>query len=400
MGHIPGKDSLQMLWKKIDYPDKRVVKQILYSLRYINYRAEGREAMHVHELLDVEMSKTLWNLAALHELTDEPYYEFLKDALREEIRDNYDHLTLLLSLLYDQESVQLVKENVEAGTPDSIQYALELLDLFVDQDLKPKLIPLLDDSKVSDKLEKLQTYFPRETYNPIQVINYILNRDFNYNNRWTKACAIHATAYIPDFRISRGLIGQMFNADKLLQETTAWVIYNKDKSAYDTITERLPYRDKKFLDSSIENNQLLDGLEDGFFLFIEMVMHIKKLPAFDHIQGKVLSDLADKITPIILKPNEKFVITETTDMPILILASGEVILRKGLDEIMTMKNGDVFGDLFQQGPTPVIGELLATQRSVIFKINLVDFYFVLANHHELAQGLIHNIIEKQLKQTA
>jgi hypothetical protein len=296
--------------------------------------------------------------------------------------------------------VQLVKENVEAGTPDSIQYALELLDLFVDQDLKPKLIPLLDDSKVSDKLEKLQTYFPRETYNPIQVINYILNRDFNYNNRWTKACAIHATAYIPDFRISRGLIGQMFNADKLLQETTAWVIYNKDKSAYDTITERLPYRDKKFLDSSIENNQLLDGLEDGFFLFIEMVMHIKKLPAFDHIQGKVLSDLADKITPIILKPNEKFVITETTDMPILILASGEVILRKGLDVIMTMKNGDVFGDLFQQGPTPVIGELLATQRSVIFKINLVDFYFVLANHHELAQGLIHNIIEKQLKQTA
>jgi ATP:ADP antiporter, AAA family len=400
MGHISGKDSLQMLWKKIDYPDKRVVKQILYSLRYINYKAEGREALHVHELLDVEMSKTLWNLAALHELTDEPYYEFLKDALQEEIRDNYDHLTLLLSLLYDQESVQLVKENVEAGTPDSIQYALELLDLFVDQDLKPKLIPLLDDSKVSDKLEKLQTYFPRETYNPIQVINYILNRDFNYNNRWTKACAIHATAYIPDFRISRGLIGQMFNADKLLQETTAWVIYNKDKSAYDTITERLPYRDKKFLDSSIENNQLLDGLEDGFFLFIEMVMHIKKLPAFERIQGKVLSDLADKITPIILKPNEKFVITETTDMPILILASGEVILRKGLDEIMTMKNGDVFGDLFQQGPTPAIGEILATQRSVIFKINLVDFYFVLANHHELAQGLIHNIIEKQLKQTA
>jgi hypothetical protein len=185
-----------------------------------------------------------------------------------------------------------------------------------------------------------------------------------------------------------------------LQETTAWVIFNKDKSAYESITERLPYRDKKFLDSSIENNQLLEGLEDGFFLFIEMVMHIKKLPAFDHIQGKVLSDLADKITPIILKPNEKFVITETTDMPILILASGEVILRKGLDEIMTMKNGDVFGDLFQQGPTPVIGELLATQRSVIFKINLVDFYFVLANHHELAQGLIHNIIEKQLKQTA
>ena len=400
MGHIPGKESLQMLWKKIDYPDKRVVKQILYSLRYINYRATGREELAVKDLLDVEMSKTLWNLAALEELTDEPHFGFLKEALREEIRDNYDHLTLLLSLLYDPESIQLVKENVEAGTPDSIQYAMELLDLFVDQDMKPKLIPLLDDTSTSDKLEKLQIFFPRESYNPIQVINYILNRDFNYNNRWTKVCAVHATAYIPEFRVSRGLISQMFNADKLLQETTAWIVFNKDCKMYDTITERLPYRDKRFLDSAIENNQLLDGLDDGFFLFIEMVLLIREIPVFNRIQGKVLSDLSDKIQPVTLKAGEKMAITETTEMPILIMAHGATVLKNGHEDVMSMKPGDVFGDLFQEGPTPIITEVLAVERSVIFKINLVDFYFVLANHHELAQGLIHNITEKGNKQLA
>jgi AAA family ATP:ADP antiporter len=398
IGHIPGKESLQMLWKKIDYPDKRIVKQILYSLRYINYQATGREELAVKDLLDNEMSKTLWNLAALSELPDQPHFRFLKEALTEEVRDNYDQLSLLLSLLYDPESIQLVKENVEAGTPNSIQYALELLDLFVDQDLKPKLIPLLDDSSTSDKLQKLQVFFPRENYNPVQVINYILNRDFNYNNRWTKVCAVYATAYIPDFRVSRGLISQMFNADKLLQETTAWVIYNKDRKAYEAISERLPYKDKRFLDSSIENNQLLDGLEDGFFLFIEMVMLIKKIPVFDRIQGKVLSDLADKIQPVTLTANEKFTITETTDMPILIVAQGEVNLNYDNNPIKSLKAGDVFGDLFQEGPTPTITEVVAIERSVIFKINLVDFYFVLANHHELAQGLIHNITEKNSKQ--
>jgi ATP:ADP antiporter, AAA family len=395
MGHIPGKESLQLLWKKIDYPDKRIVKQILYSLRFINYRASGREALAVKELLDAEMSKTLWNLAALHELTDEPHYEYLKEALREEIRDNYDHLTLLLSLLYDPESVQLVKENIEVGTPDSIQYALELLDLFVDQDLKPKLIPLLDDSTTPQKLEKLQTFFPRESYNPIQVVNYILNRDFNYNNRWTKACAVHATAYMPDFRVSRGLISQMFNHDKILQETTAWVIFNKDRTAYQNISERLPYKDKKFLDSSIESNQLLDGLDDGFFLFIEMIMLIKGIPVFKHIQGKVLSDLADKILPITLKPGESLPIPQSEEMPILISAHGEVELKNNTQPVMVLNPGDVYGDLFQEGPTPVISEVVAKQRAVIFKINLIDFYYVLANHHELAQGLIHNITEKQ-----
>jgi len=394
MGHIGGKEGLALLWKKIDYPDKRIVKQILYALRFINYQAKGREALAVKDLLDTEMSKTLWNVAALDEIPDEPVYAFLRDALREEIRDNYDHLTLLLSLLYDPESVQLVKENIEAGTPDSIQYALELLDLFVDQDLKPKLIPLLDDSTTKDKLEKLQIYFPRESYNPIQTINYILNRDFNFNNRWTKACAVHATAYIENFRVSRGLISQMFNNDKLLQETTAWVVYNKDKHAYHTISERLPYRDKKFLDSAIENNQLLDGLDDGFFLFIEMVMFIKKLPAFNRISGKVLSDLSDKIMPVTLNTRDKLMIN-SAETPILIVASGEVRLKKDQEEVGILKTNDVFGDLFQEGPVPKITEVEATQRAVLFKIELIDFYFVLASHHDLAQGLIYNVTEKK-----
>jgi hypothetical protein len=394
MGHIGGSEGLQLLWKKIDYPDKRIVKQILYALRFINYQAKGREALAVKDLLDTEMSKTLWNVASLDEIPEEPIYLFLRDALREEIRDNYDHLTLLLSLLYDPESVQLVKENIEAGTPDSIQYALELLDLFVDQDLKPKLIPLLDDSTTSDKLEKLQIYFPRESYNPIQTINYILNRDFNFNNRWTKACAVHATAYIDSFRVSRGLVSQMFNNDKLLQETTAWVVYNKDKQAYQTISERLPYRDKKFLDSAIENNQLLDGLDDGFFLFIEMVMFIKKLPAFNRISGKVLSDLSDKILPVTLNTRDKLMIN-SAETPILIVASGEVRLKKDQEQIAVMKTNDVFGDLFQEGPVPKITEIEATERSVLFKIELADFYFVLASHHDLAQGLIYNVTEKK-----
>ncbi|MBS1490668.1 MAG: hypothetical protein JSS93_09080 [Bacteroidetes bacterium] len=399
IGHIGGNEGLQLLWKKIDYPDKRIVKQILYALRFINYQAKGREILAVKDLLDTEMSKTLWNIAALDEIPDEPIYLFLREALQEEIRDNYDHLTLLLSLLYDPESVQLVKENIEAGTPDSIQYALELLDLFVDQDLKPKLIPLLDDSSTEDKLEKLQIYFPRESYRAIQTINYILNRDFNYNNRWTKACAAHVTAYIDNFRVSRGLISQMFNQDKLIQETTAWVIYNKDKRAYADVAERLPYRDKKFLDSSIENNQLLDGLDDGFFLFIEMVMFIKKLSVFNRITGKVLSDLSDKIQPVILQTRDKLMIT-TVETPILIVASGEVRLKKEGQEITVLKQGEVFGDLFQEGAVPKITEVEALERSVVFKIELIDFYFVLASHHDLAQGLIYNVTEKKKQRQA
>ncbi|MEO7991840.1 MAG: hypothetical protein ABI663_19960 [Chryseolinea sp.] len=395
MGRIGGRYALQLLWKKADFPDKRIVKQILYSLRYIHYRAEGREARHVIDLLESEMSKTIWNLAALDELPETNEFVHLRDALKEEVTENYDQITLLLSILYDPESIQLVRENIETGDPDNIAFAMELMDLFIDPELKPMLVPLLDDMPIPEKLKHLQVYFPRENYNPIQVINYILNRDFNQNNRWTKACAVHASAFIPDFRISRGLVAQVFNTDRVLQETAAWVIYNKDQKAYETIGERIPQRDKKFMDSSIEKNQLLDGLDDGFFLGIEMVMFIKQSPIFKNIHGSLLSDLADKITPLDLDPGESTRFNpDDHNTPIFIIAHGEVALKNDQTVLSTLKAGDVFGDLFQNGPIARANALEAIERSVIFKINLMDFYFVMANHHELVQGLIKNITEE------
>jgi AAA family ATP:ADP antiporter len=396
MGRIGGKYALQLLWRKADYPDKRIVKQILYSLRYINHQARGREVREVIDLLDIEISKTMWNLAALSELPDTEHFQFLREALTEEVTENYDQITILLSILYDPQSVQLVRENIETGDPDNIAFAMELMDLFIDQELKPKLIPLFDDSSVEQKLEKLQLIYPRESYTAVQVINYILNRDFNLNNRWTKVCAIHATAYMPDFRVSRGLAAQLFNRDRLLQETAAWVIYNKDKAAYDALRLRLPQRDKNFLDSAIENNQLLEGLDDGFFLGIEMVMFIKQLPVFHKVHGSVLADLADKITPIELELGEKLKFThDDHESPIFIVAHGDVNLK--FDDIIltNLKKGGLYGDLFQDGPVTKANILEARERTIVFKIHLMDFYFIMANHHELVQGLIRNITEKK-----
>ncbi len=396
MGHIGGAEAWQLLWKKSDYPDKRVVKQIFYSLRYTNYSAKGRERRQVMDLLDTEIGKTMWNLCAQEELPDAEHFAYLKAALREELRDNYDQLSLLMSILYDPQSVQLVRENVETGTTDGITYALELMDLFVEQEVKPKLFPIFDDISVTEKMNRLQIYFPRESYNPVQVVNYILNRDFNLNNRWTKMCAVYSSAFIPEFRVSRGLIGQMFNPDKLLQETAAWVIFNKDRAQYKVVSDRLPLRDKKFLDSSIENNQLLDGLDDGFYLGIEMVMFIKSLPAFKGIPGSILSDLADKIIPVDLKARDKIVFNNPDEnRPILIVSHGTLKLMEGTAVVETMKKGSVFGDLFQDGPTAKISEAEATERTVVFRINLADFYFVMAKHHELVQGLVRNVTKSK-----
>jgi hypothetical protein len=185
----------------------------------------------------------------------------------------------------------------------------------------------------------------------------------------------------------------------LLQETAAWVIYNKDKKAFEAIRDRIPQRDKKFLDNSIEKNQLLDGLDDGFFLGIETVMFLKTVHVFRGIQGSILCDLADKVQPIDLHTGEQLKFkTQDHNAPIFIVAHGAVQLRNNDQVIDTFGKGDVYGDLFQDGPVIISDNLIATERSVVFKIDIMDFYFVMANHHELVQGLIKNITESKEKE--
>lgn len=394
MGGIRGHEALHLLWKKADYPDKRIVRQILYALRYINYRAEGREATMVMDLVEMEISKAIWNLAALQELPKTKEMHFLREALQEEIAQNHDQITMLLSILYDPESVELVRQNINSGDHDSIAFALELLDLFIDQELKPKLLPLLDDKPTEEKLRVLRYHFPRDQYTPIQVINFILNRDYNLVNRWTKVCAVHAAAYMDEFRVSRGLVAQIFNRDRLLQETAAWVVYHKDRYGFHDIMERLPQRDRRFVDSAIRNNQLLNGLDDGFFLQIEMVMFIKQLPAFAGIHGSHLADLADKITPVELQAGERLTLPlHDEHKAIFIVAHGEVKVLSDDRILDVLTKGDVLGELFSP-PDMLEGEVLeARERTVLFRITLLDLYFVMANNHELVQGLLRNLTD-------
>jgi len=405
IGRIGGPKAINLLWNKIEYPDKRIVKQILLSFRYFNYQAQEKEITNLTTLLETEIGKAIWNLAALTELSHENHYKYLREALKEEIAGNYDTIYIILSILYDPQSVQLVRENIESGTSDGIAFAIELLDLFVNQDLKPKLFPLVDDIPVHEKVRLLQGHFPREDYNEIQVLNYLLNKNYNQTNRWTKACALHAIAFIKDFRVSRGLLAQLFNQDRLLQEAAAWVIHHKEPEAFTTVAERLPVENRRYLEDTIEKNRLQEGLHDGFFLGIEIVMRLKSIPVFDEIKGVILCDLVDKMTVATLGSGQTLKINPAEDEEqIYIVADGEVLVKENDTDTAKLTSGDVLGNIFMVNEKITADHLEAFGRAVIFHLSVFDFYNVMANHHELAQGFIKNInkhiLENKQKETS
>lgn len=400
MSRIGGPKSIKLLWEKIDYPNARIVRQVLFALRHYNYQATESEVTAINVLLDYEIGKSIWNLAASSELPKSPHFKLLAEALKEEIDNNLEHVTMLLSILYDPESIQLVKENIQTKTTESIAFALELLDIFISNELKPKLFPLFDDIPVLDKLKLLQTYYPRETYTSVQVLNYILNRNYNQNNRWTKACAIHSLTQIETFRVNKELLAQLFNPDILLQETAAWVIYHKDKEVYERVSVRLLEDTKRKLDKSIENNKLLDGLDDGFYLNIEIGMLLKTIPVFNPIRGTLLAELIDTMKTHNLEAGQVINFNKRDkNKSILIVANGKAKIKSDTDSLFELDTHSVFGEIFVLSDNLYISELEATQKSVIFEISLSDFYNTLANHHELAQEFIDSVSKNLKKNT-
>ena len=127
-----------------------------------------------------------------------------------------------------------------------------------------------------------------------------------------------------------------------------------------------------------------------------MVMFIKQLPIFQDIHGSLICDLADKINPVELSQGESMKLYHQEESSvILIVAHGEIKLMNDERTLKVMGKGSVYGDLFQKGPAQSATDVLATERSILFSINLLDFYSVMANHHELVQGLIKNITEQK-----
>lgn len=396
IGRIGGERAVELLWNKIEHPDRRIVHQILLSFRYFNYQANERQITVLSNLLENEMGKVLWNLAALTEIPKQAHFNFLRDAIKEEIDTNFDTIYMYMSILYDPQSVQLVRENIESNTAEGIAFAIELCDLFVSQELKPKFFPLIDDIPINDKIIQLQGYFPRENYNLIQVLNYLLNKNYNQVNRWTKACTIHCLAFVDDFRVSRGLVAQLFNNDSLLQEIAAWVMFHKDKDALDRISVRLKPEERKMLYDVVEKNRLQEGLSDGYYMGVEMVMYLKSVDYFKNIKGLLLCDVVDKMTNSNLNPGEKLIVPQNEEEErIYVVAEGEIFLKSESKEIKRLKKGEVFGNVLSINNRIEVDQIEAFGNAVVFHISVYDFYNVMADHHELAQGFIKNISNKQ-----
>lgn len=383
---VGGEAAIEALWNKISYPDRRIVSEALLAIRNLGYVAKGERANKIKQILIHEMGLCAWKIAALEEIAEDVNPTPLYQALIEETEEDDEHVFMLLSIIYHPSSVKLVEDSLKTNTIEGIMYAIELLDVFVEAELKPMLIPLLDQISISKKNEKLKSYFLRATYDPITCLYKLINKDCNEINRWTKACAINKLLLVKNARVTDSLVANLFNPDKLLREISAYVIYQLAPHKYDKLSVRMSDKDRKEM-----NAFLLDEKDRANkTLMFTKILFLKTIPVFKYISGALLANLVDYIEEIELT-EEDVVSAEVFNGSdsVIIIYKGILSLADsdGLAKIQYEERG-IFGDALASPTDSLFCTATAVTDTILFKINKERYYDVVSNYYALARAVI------------
>jgi hypothetical protein len=380
--------AIEKLWQKINYPDLQILTIVLKALHHLKVKASGDQINVINTLLENEIRKAAWNISALEELDETKEVELLQEALEEEIAHNYDMIYILLSLVYDPQSIDLVRDNIESGTSEGRVFALELLDIFVAKETKELLFPLLDDIPLNEKIKNLQLHFPRETFDEVEILKQIINRDYNYIGRWTKSCALYSYALTSKAPICNDLIANFFNPNNLIRETAAWAVVKKDKAIFKHILTRILNLKRNKNDLLLNELTAFADSANQSILRMEKILFLKSLDSFINTSGAVLAELSETIKEIELLDGEGLKLaSEDENTPILMVFKGAVSIYLKDSKVKVLEEKAFFdASNILHNTDPI--HLVAEENSILFRINKADLYDFMIRHYELTEGIL------------
>jgi len=385
MGRIGGSLAREMLWNKIDYPDKIISSQILESLSQTDFKANMSQITRIKYAIENNISDISWNISAYLEIPDNNNTRQLRSALKEENLHDIRHIYTLLSMLYDSKSIHLIKKNLESSTNEGITYAIELLDVLLAEDLKQKIIPILDDISDNERVSKLQVYYPRAKLSTQLALKFLVNRDFTQSNRWTKACAIYQIGRLKIAEFKYDLIANLFNPDMMVKQMAAWGIYNIDPELYFEHIERLPKKIKTELDNKIIDRELAIGQGD---LVFEKVRFLQSMKVFSTITGLILSYVANEMPTKLLGEGETLNLEGEMAQYFIIIRYGKANLYSNGELQRTLIEKSFIGEQIDNQEDSSSNLVVALEDSSLLLINKDRYYELLSDNLLFAQSVI------------
>ena len=188
LGRIGGVQSQTILLSRISEPDSEVRSQILNALSQSGYRT--KDTGMIQRAAKAEIEQSAWSNTTQVDLGKTDETALLIAALNQFHVQIRNRVLLLLSFVFDGDSIRRVREALIVGTSTQVSYALEIMDVQLPADWKSWIMPLLEDLAPPARSERWAGFFAQKKLTAAERLLEIIE---NHNlPEWVRACATYA----------------------------------------------------------------------------------------------------------------------------------------------------------------------------------------------------------------
>jgi CRP-like cAMP-binding protein len=374
LGRIGGARAQAALRAHLHYPDQLVRIEVLEGLRRCGYAAEpgSEEAAGVRRQLEEELDDAGWTLAVLRDLPPAPELAMLSSALARELGRTRQAVLLLLSFLHDPTAILRAREGLAHESKEKRAYALEVLDVTVDRDLKPRVLAFMEDHEAAVTSTLLGDALARETKTAHERVREVALRPRAFVSGWTTACAAQAASRLGGEGWGDVLAAAADDRSPLVRETAAFA------------------------------RARLDGLDytggGGRMLTIERVIALKAVPMFEQVSEEILADVAELMEEVEYKAGEVVFEKGAKGDSLYIVVSGRMRIYDGERTIVLLGEKEMFGELALLDPEPRLASVAAAEDSRLFRLDRESFSELMAGNIEVVRGVLHVLCERLRRQ--
>jgi CRP/FNR family cyclic AMP-dependent transcriptional regulator len=134
-------------------------------------------------------------------------------------------------------------------------------------------------------------------------------------------------------------------------------------------------------------------------LTVEKVLILKTVGVFSDISERGLVDAATVLEEVRAEPGEGIFEKGDTGSSLYIVVEGAVRVHDGDRTIATLGPGEVFGELAALDPEPRMASVTVTTAALLLRMGNAELHELIAEHPEVAQGIIRVLCRRLRTQT-
>lgn len=254
------KENMSFIVERISSNSRQLKETALKALIGCGYKADAGDIDHFNKTITDTFS-LLTRLTSGKVCLLKQKDLFLYREIDKEYNRWKEYLLGLLHISYGSAVTVPDRKNHFEKEGNNYRYLPELAAIFFEDFITTKTKSLPDEDIEKRRLKRLNRFFPGEIPVYEDLVEDIINSDYNTIGIWTKACAIRNIPSIKDQNTRESVAALLFSPVEILRQEAARLISRSDVEMYNNIAGRIPGQIRKSLDviitGELAENELL-----------------------------------------------------------------------------------------------------------------------------------------------